>query len=127
MVPCAAIYFSWQCQRISLSFKVNQELLYAYFLVVMVTTPGTTTPLDNYLSGHGRELSKCRLGLSIGIHIYIDRVGHWQSFLLLIPGKTYKLGTSETCDVTGQSLFIYDIYLNKHLDGTAIFPTCISK
>ena len=28
---------------------------------------------------------------------YIDRVGHWQSFLLLIPGKTYKLGTSETC------------------------------
>ena len=44
-------------------------------------------------------------------YIYIDRVGHWQSFLLLIPSKTYKLGTSETCDVIGHGLFIYEIYL----------------
>ena len=44
-------------------------------------------------------------------YIYIDRVGHCQSFLLLIPSKTYKLGTSETCDVIGHGLFIYEIYL----------------
>ena len=65
---------------------------------------------------HGQKLSRWRSGLSIGIHVYIyiyivDRVGHWESFLLLIPGKTYKLGTSETCDVIGHGLFIYEIYL----------------
>ena len=43
--------------------------------------------------------------------VYIDRVGHWPSFLSLIPGETYKLATSEICDVTGHALFIYEMYL----------------
>ena len=60
-------------------------------------------------------------------YIYIDRVGHWQSFLLLIPGKTYKLGTSETCDVIGHGLFIYEIYLKNTFGWYCLFPTCISK
>ena len=49
--------------------------------------------------------------VSIG-YIYIDRVGDWPSYLLLVAGKSYKLRTSETCDVTGHDLFLYDIYLN---------------
>ena len=49
--------------------------------------------------------------VSIG-YIYIDRVGDWPSYLLLVPGKSYKLRTSETCDVTGHDPFLYDIYLN---------------
>ena len=32
--------------------------------------------------------------------------------LSLIPGETYKVGTSENCDVTGNDLFIYEIYLS---------------
>ena len=44
--------------------------------------------------------------------VCIVRVGHWPSFLLLIPGKSYKLRTGETCDVIGHAIFMYDIYLN---------------
>ena len=49
--------------------------------------------------------------VSIG-YIYIDRVGHFTLDLSLIPGKSYKLRTSETYDVIGHDLFMYDIYLN---------------
>ena len=87
---------------------------------------GWKSRMGHYLSNHGQELSRWRSGLSIGI-IYIDRVGHWQSFLLLIPGKTYKLGTSETCDVIGHGLFIYEIYLKNTFGWYCLFPTCISK
>ena len=40
-----------------------------------------------------------------GQYIYIDRVGHFTLDLSLIPGKSYKLRTSETYDVTGHDLF----------------------
>ena len=46
------------------------------------------------------------------VYIYIDRVGHFTLDLSLIPGKSYKLRTSETYDVIGHDLFMYDIYLN---------------
>ena len=57
-------------------------------------------------NSRGRSGLQCRL-----------YTGHF--FLSLIPGKTYKLGTSETCDVTGHDLFVYEIYLN-YLDDINI-------
>ena len=50
--------------------------------------------------------------------VYIYMVGHWPSSLSLIPGKSYKLRTNETCDGTGHDLFMYDII---HLDDIIIF------
>ena len=45
--------------------------------------------------------------------VYMYRQGRpLAMFSSLIPGKSYKLRTSETCDVTGHDLFTYDIYLN---------------
>ena len=65
--------------------------------------------LDHHSDPRARTLDDTPV--SIG-YIYKDRVGDWPSFLSLIPGKSYKLRTSETCDVTGDDLFLYDIYLN---------------
>ena len=44
--------------------------------------------------------------------IYIDRIGHFILDLSLIPGKSYKLRTSETYDATGHDIFMYEIYQN---------------
>ena len=58
------------------------------------TTPNTTVSYTGMNSW----------GQSGQHRVYIDRVGHWPSFLSLIPGKSYKLRTSETCDVSGHDL-----------------------
>ena len=83
-----------------------------------ITHKDSLTKKISYIWRSGEELQARARTLdgtpvSIGyIYIYIDRVGHFTLDLSLIPGKSYKLRTSETYDVIGHDLFMYDIYQN---------------